>query len=127
MAVYEPITTFSPFRAEILAKLIESQPKAVQKYCDNGFNMTRFAHPCGTPSCIAGWAASLLGRSAIGATAVDLQLFLGCTLKDANWLAYGWFSASAVGLDVFKITPTEAAAAIRQLAKEWRETKFAKL
>lgn len=115
--VYEPIYRFSPFRAEILAKLIESQPKAVQKYVDNRFNMTRFAHACGTPSCIAGWAASLLGRSAKNAGSVDLQMFLGCPLKDANWLAYGWFAASAVGLDLFKITPAEAAAAIRQLAE----------
>lgn len=116
--VYEPIDRFSPERAEVLARLIEELPHAPEGV-DAGFSMQRFAHPCGSPSCIAGWAASLLGRSVKNASPVDLSLFLGCTLADSNWLAYGYFRQlpTIAQVNLFEITPTEAAAAIRQLAK----------
>lgn len=111
--VYEPIDRFSPERAELLAKLIEGLPKAE-------FDMQQFAHPCGTPSCIAGWAASLLDRSVKHADAIDLQLFLGCTLNDANWLTYGYFRTQ---VPLCEITPAEAAAAIRQTAEILKTTE----
>lgn len=116
--VYEPIDQFSPERAEMLAKLIEGLPKAV-KHDDRGFDMSMFARPCGTPSCIAGWAASLLGRSVKNASPVDLQLFLGCSPGAANRLAYGYFRTwpTVAQINLFEITPAEAAAAIRQLAE----------
>ena len=120
--VYEPIDRFRPERAEILARLIEGLPKAARQCDEDGFNMNRFAHPCGTPSCIAGWAASLLGRSVKNASSVDLQLFLGCTLGDASWLAYGYFRTwpTIAQINLFEITPAEAAAAIRQLAAKYK-------
>lgn len=117
--VYEPIDRFSPERAEVLAKLIEGLPKSKYRCSEEGFSMERFAHLCGTPSCIAGWAASLLGRSLQDASSVDLQLFLGCTFEQAKWLAYGHFRPGGfiAEIELFEITPAEAAAAIRQLAE----------
>lgn len=113
MAMYEPITKFSLERAEILAKLIESQLKSESYYSGDGFNMARFAHRCGTPSCIAGWAATLIREPARDATPFDLEQFLGCTWEQANWLAYGRFKPDKL---LGEITPAEAATAIREMA-----------
>lgn len=115
MDVYEPIDRFSPERAEVLARLIEGLPHAPDDEAEAGFNMRRYAHPCGTPSCIAGWASFLLGRGVLDTNATSLTRFLGCTWREAQWLAFGVFCS---GKKLVDITPTEAAAAIRAVAEK---------
>lgn len=44
-----------------LAELIEQQPHTGRLSAD-GFCMSNYVHNCGTPSCIAGWAAWLSHR-----------------------------------------------------------------
>lgn len=40
-----------------LAQIIEAQKDIAHFNADEGFNMASYLHPCGTPSCIAGFAA----------------------------------------------------------------------
>lgn len=40
-----------------LADLIETLPDAESSFATSGFDMRYVTHECGTPSCIAGWAA----------------------------------------------------------------------
>ena len=47
-------------RIRELADVIERQPDVGFRALD-GFNMEFVNHPCGTPSCIVGWARSLWG------------------------------------------------------------------
>lgn len=105
-----PISEFSPERAEMLAKLIESLPHTTPEWHE-GFNMRCFSHACGTPCCIAGWAASLMGMPARDANLGVLIDFLGCTFHESARLVYGSFSNKWRS----EITPKEAAAAIREL------------
>jgi hypothetical protein len=114
---YPPITEFSAERCEILASVIEQQPHTTVDAAD-GFNMSREWHTCGTPCCIAGFAAKML-------TIVDgnpIQRFLGCTGGEALLLYYGDFPTAANPWKepaedyMQQITPAEAAAALRALA-----------
>jgi hypothetical protein len=113
---YEPITEFSPERCEILARVIEQQPHTTPDAAQ-GFNMARERHICGTPCCIAGFAAEML-------TEIDgnpITSFLGCTVLEGMRLFYGEFPTAAnpltrAGEYMQHITPTEAAAALRALA-----------
>lgn len=61
-----------------LAKLIYAQPHTNHEAV-NGFSMISFAHKCGTPSCIAGWAAA----GATGRTDIMLDDVPGIASK---WL-----------------------------------------
>ena len=111
---YEPIHKFSAERAETLAQLIESQPHT-NLDDEAGFNMRSVSHHCGSPSCIAGWAGLLLGIPNTDwrvEAASMISDFLGCNLVEAKWLYYGDF----VYQNLWEITPSQAAAAIRQLA-----------
>jgi hypothetical protein len=116
---YEPIRKFSAERAETLAQLIESQPHT-NLDDEAGFNMRSVSHHCGSPSCIAGWAGLLLGiptcRIATIKAASVISDFLRCDLAEAKWLYYGDF---AYQQNLWEITPSQAAAAIRQLASEY--------
>ena len=108
-----PVKELSPERVEMLASLIESLPHTGFEASD-GFNMNHFSHVCGSPSCIAGWAASLMGIWGCSypngpAILVD---FLGCNIRQAHHLYLGNFSPRG-GMD--SITPSQAAAAIRSL------------
>jgi hypothetical protein len=113
---YEPITEFSPERCEILASVIEQQSHTTPDAAD-GFSMARERHTCGTPCCMAGFAAEML-------TEVDgnpIRRFVGCTAQEGMELYYGWFpTASNPWGDhedyLQHITPAEAAAALRALA-----------
>jgi hypothetical protein len=109
-----PVKELSPERVEMLASLIESLPHTDFEASD-GFNMNHFSHACGSPSCIAGWAGSLMGHCRVDyqdfgpAILVD---FLGCSPRQAHHLYSGDFSPRG-GMD--EITPSQAAAAIRNL------------
>jgi hypothetical protein len=116
---YEPITEFSAERCEILAQVIEQQPHTRPDAAD-GFSMARERHICGTPCCIAGFAAEML-------TDVDgnpITSFVGCTAQEGMELYYGWFPTAANPWGdshedyLQHITPAEAAAALRALAAE---------
>lgn len=114
-----PVEELSPERVEMLASLIESLPHTSFEASD-GFNMNHFSHACGSPSCIAGWAASLMGHWRIDYPSAQtnpngpaiLADFLGCNLRQAHHLYSGDFSPRG-GMD--SITPSQAAAAIRSL------------
>jgi hypothetical protein len=118
---YDPITEFSAERCEILARVIEQQPHTTPDDAD-GFNMARERHTCGTPCCIAGFAAEML-------TDVDgnaITNFLGCTVLEGMKLYYGEFPTAANPLNkpveyMLDITPAEAAAALRALAAKRQE------
>lgn len=68
-----------------LANLIESQPH-VDWEATEGFNMSVYHHPCGTPSCISGWAG-MLGRKKgdifFGETAANSYLDIDQSLGSA--------------------------------------------
>jgi hypothetical protein len=112
---YEPITEFSAERCEILAQVIEQQPHTTPDAAD-GFNMARLRHICGTPCCIAGFAAEMLTRTD-GNPITD---FIGCSAGEGIRLFYGNFPSAANPLSkpeeyMLYITPIEAAAALRSL------------
>jgi hypothetical protein len=111
---YEPITEFSAERCEILAQIIEQQPHTTES-AESGFCLNRLMHPCGTPSCIEGFARSLLDLSEYAhnfKVRSGIQAFTGCEEHEAERLYWGEFSRKKLG----DITPQEAAAAIRALA-----------
>jgi hypothetical protein len=118
---YDPITEFSAERCEILARVIEQQPHTRPDAAD-GFSMARERHICGTPCCIAGFAAEML-------TEIDgnpITSFLGCTVLEGMRLYYGEFPTAANPLSIpaeymLDITPAEAAAALRALAAKRQE------
>jgi hypothetical protein len=118
---YEPITEFSAERCEILARVIEQQPHTRPDAAD-GFSMARERHICGTPCCIAGFAAEML-------TEIDgnpITSFVGCTVLEGMRLYYGEFPTAANPLNkageyMQQITPAEAAAALRALAVKRQE------
>jgi hypothetical protein len=112
---YPPITKFSAERCEILAQVIERQPHTTPDAAD-GFNMARERHICGTPCCIAGFAAAMLTERY--GTFAAIQLFTGCTEVEARILYLGFFACIDIGeyKPLEAVTPAEAAAAIRSLA-----------
>jgi hypothetical protein len=119
---YDPITEFSAERCEILAQVIEQQPHTTPDSAD-GFSMVRQQHACGTPCCIAGFAAEMLTEVAGN----PIRRFVGCTVREGLDLYYGNFATAAISSEnsmvdyLSQITPAEAAAALRALAAKRQE------
>jgi hypothetical protein len=111
-----------------LADLIEKQPHTKIED-DSGFNMDRYRHDCGTPACIAGWAASVesgnIGGYIPGAgyTWATAQNFLGLRETQAQHL-FAPYGADFDLYDWVDITPKMAATTLRNLAEtgevNWR-------
>ena len=112
-----------------LADLVEQQPHSIE----SGFNMGELIHGCGTPSCIAGWAAwESAGRPemmvaeegyAIENEASDwLGLPHIVESSYATDLSFDLFYPIGFGFD--DITPKHAAFTLRRLAEtgkvDWR-------
>jgi hypothetical protein len=112
---YDPITEFSAERCEILAQVIEQQPHTDYRSAE-GFGMSTVRHDCGTPSCIEGWASSMLTSHYVYRA---IEQFIGCETEEADILYSGKFSPHWPNLQ--RITPTEAAAALRALAAKRQE------
>ena len=98
-----------------LADIIEVQPH-VEVGADEGFNMAGWKHPCGTPSCIAGWAAKMSGE-------YDEDTGLGnMTAKLAReWMDLGIVQSDRLFTPILipplsNITPSQAAKTLRHLA-----------
>lgn len=95
-----------------LADLIEKQPHT--KLNDaSGFNMGNWVHPCGTPACIAGFAAWVESGNAEELPLMDVEdlaiQHLGIDRPTANEL----FSPD--GVEWRSITPAIAASTLRKL------------
>jgi hypothetical protein len=112
---YEPITEFSAERCEILARVIEQQPHTDYE-SKEGFNMSMIRHDCGSPCCIEGFAASMLPSRHVYKA---IEQFIGCETEEADMLYSGSFSPHWPHLQ--RITPAEAAAALRALAAKRQE------
>lgn len=97
-----------------LAELIENQPHE-ELESEFGFNMEDFTHPCGTPSCIAGWAVFQAGglEKDYHANSKVAAEILGLEHRQAEDLFFAW--RSKIGLE--EITPFHAAATLRHLAE----------
>jgi len=101
-----------------LADLIEKQP-LTDSIAADGFYMGSYTHECGTPSCIAGWAAwESLGRPAHmklndewGVSDLAAE-FLGISDEQRRSL----FLMSNSNRSYHGVSPTEAAAVIRRFA-----------
>lgn len=93
-----------------LAAHIEKLPHTDLEAAD-GFSMTDWKHHCGTPSCIAGWAAHLSGahHTLPSEAASD---WLGIRFEWA-----GSLYVPALMRTLAEITPAEAAAALRKVAQ----------
>lgn len=104
-----------------LADIIDNTPASESRYSP-GFNMRDWMHlegeACGTPSCIAGWAAWMaadkpkyLGTSYL-AVVNQAKDFLGLTQIEASKL---FIPRIAGGLEV--VTPHQAATMLRTFAE----------
>ena len=86
-----------------------------------GFNMSTFTHMCGTPSCIAGYAAAFN----LGFNDENQQVISDVEINASHWLALD----SEIAIQLFfpiehahvddwcKITPKHAATVLRNLAE----------
>lgn len=103
-----------------LADLIEKQPHT-SEYDPAGFTMDNWVHSCGTPACIAGWAAWQASgeQKTINPEVVEdsAAAFLGISYSDGRRL----FTPRA---EWKAITPAIAASTLRRFAEtgevEWR-------
>lgn len=98
-------------RIRELADVIEDQPHTSFNAA-NGFYMDAWEHSCGTPSCIAGWAAHTFGRQVATWEMWDVaEGLLGLSEETSRrlFLGDGTFSRGSV-------TPAHAAAVLRNLA-----------
>lgn len=92
--------------ADVIERLPHTTPDA-----DHGFSMEVYEHPCGTPACIAGWAAHVYNVADHVFPEQNGAAALGMTVEEAAPL----FEP----LDVCywsEITPAHAAAVLRNLA-----------
>lgn len=105
-----------------LADLIEQQPHT-EIGAASGFNMEDFTHPCGTPACIAGWAAFMFDKEfEPGKTTMKYSEHAGMLLGlDYRKAADLFLLTPGIGLE--EITPAHAATTLRHLAEtgdvEW--------
>jgi len=100
-----------------LADRIERQ-EHVSEFDNHGFNMSKCWHPCGTPSCIAGFAFSMSGKRA-GCTFTEARRWLGID-KDRQWDLFMPSSEWREDMGVKwlnEITPSQAAWTLRNLAE----------
>lgn len=94
-------------RIRELANVIEVQPHT-RIEDETGFNMRYFEHDCGSPACIGGWANFIWGKGRED-TSTEARGYLGISLEHAESLFFPDF-------DMDRITPTHAAAVLRNLA-----------
>ncbi|MDR9777244.1 hypothetical protein RJJ65_32315 [Rhizobium hidalgonense] len=106
-----------------LADIIEKQPHTGKESAE-GFSMSSYVHDCGTPCCIAGWAAWLSFRKPkqmVDSTAVfyRAKTYLGLHEVEADllFLPHEYHCGD-------KYPPSQAAATLRHLAEtgevNWR-------
>jgi len=113
-------------RINDLADLIEKQPHGPSLEKEGGFNMENYFHRCGTPSCIAGWACAM----AVDEYGPELKAKAKAAYRGPHIAWSDWLPADYLGLDRDKsfhlfapdgdwsrITPSQAAATLRHLAK----------
>lgn len=105
-----------------LADIIDNTPASESRYSP-GFNMRDWMHrgeACGTPSCIAGWAAWMAADKPKYLDTSDLGIlnqakaFLGLTRAEDNNLFTPYVLAKG---DMSAITPHQAAATLRTFAE----------
>jgi hypothetical protein len=96
-------------RILLLADVIEKQPHT-QFHARSGFNMRTYTHSCGSPSCIAGWAAELFTENIEGSIFANAQAALDITDRQASNL----FMVDEIPWS--DITPAHAARTLRNLA-----------
>lgn len=109
-------------RVLALADLIECQPHVdplgIDPYLEpSGFNMNCFTHSCGTPSCIAGFAAwEYNGRKINDSDETESKAreYLGLA---SYFGAKRLFFPTVSGRECASITPQEAAQVLRHLAE----------
>lgn len=107
-----------------LAALIERQPHA-EAYDKHGFNMHAYNHDCGTPSCICGFAFSLLhpGEDLRKVKEETVERVGAEYLGLDKWQTSGLFYPDHP-LQWCTITPQQAAATLRHLGEtgqvEWQ-------
>lgn len=114
---YVRIDEFSPERCKMLADFIRTLPHV--SVDPKGFNMNYVQHSCGSPSCIAGWANSMLTEEAQKQACYwqdAIKFLIGCSDAQASRLYNGDFPRKALRLP--KVTPSEAADAIEALIAE---------
>lgn len=111
-----------------LADIIEAQPHS-DVTDEKGFCMAVWTHPCGTPSCIAGFAASLYWkhygepagpgrRTAWTAAAAWLTgIAVERVNADTREGTYVLFIPKTARRSLTEITPQEAALTLRKLAE----------
>jgi hypothetical protein len=102
-----------------LADLIEAQPHTGLNE-KTGFNMGEYRHECGTPACIAGWAAA----ASVGDTTGTIKLEMYADIQAQQFLDLDGDQASALFQppcededEWDEITPDHAAFTLRHLVK----------
>jgi hypothetical protein len=114
---YSPVHEFSPERCKMLADFIRALPHVSED--PKGFDMNHAVHNCGSPSCIAGWANSMLTEEAQKQAECWLEaieFLIGCSKSQARRLYNGDFQRKASHLS--NVMPSEAADAIEALIAE---------
>lgn len=97
-----------------LANLVEAQPHTDRK-ASSGFSMVAMTHDCGTPACIAGWAA-WEARGRPSAFKSDNCFMIGREYLDINTdQAFRLFMPR--DWEENKHTPAQAARTLRHLAR----------
>jgi hypothetical protein len=95
-------------KIKALQAVIAVQPH-VKPEDSSGFNMDFMRHPCGTPSCMAGWDAFINSRPSCGT-----ELFaesLGISHETAGELAFAWEYDG----NMSDITPAQAVQALQNV------------
>jgi hypothetical protein len=114
---YSPVHEFSPERCKMLADFIRALPHV--SVDPKGFDMNYAVHNCGSPSCIAGWANSMLTEEAqkqAECWTEAIEFLIGCSEHQARRLYNGDFRRKASHLS--NVMPSEAADAIEALIAE---------
>jgi len=106
-----------------LADVIEKQEHVLETDY-SGFNMAKYWHPCGTPSCIAGFASNEAGftkRNALTFSRARKWLGIGDAIAERLFAP----SERQLGFPMLNITPAMAAWTLRNLAETgevvWRQ------
>lgn len=78
-----------------LASTVELQPD-VPEGSDSGFSMTDLTHPCGTPSCLAGWCLEQMHAEEFNVDVMTPEDYLGLPrfhdlfIPESDQCGYGW-------------------------------------
>lgn len=101
-----------------LADLIEKQPHVKLNEAP-GFNMSDYRHKCGTPACIAGWAAEISEENSFNGTNYLAEKYLELDRITAKMLFAPHFIAGyhKAWKSWNDITPQQAATTLRKLVE----------